>query len=1190
MLKYAKSNTFSKLRKAPEIPEATEEYQISEVNFHKLQLENAKKDTEISKLREEIQQFKKIGFDTSTTFPWPDEFKSRWETFVRTMIMDNFDTISTNSILLMRTINILVKNVLEISKIQIKEKTIELLKCLGMQNISDTCITNFYNKFQKLLFQDFFKTLFTVSNELFDKIISQIKNEIILNKNILFNEKEIEDIFKDFSSENITKFIIELYFLCLYMHINEPKLTINTSTEIKYKFFSKGKFDIIEGFASDDDICLIILNPPISHGNLAFKGIKPAVFIIENPSKEVINICKEQQKKENKKVEVRQSFHSEIDPNSSVFCNVEVLSENNNINEQNNNNIRTINNNTSYSNIHNSNLHKNNTISKKESMTENKNKTTNGNKNTKSIFRKEKQKLVCKKNEKNIKLLEENETKNINNNTYLLNYQDYNATYSNGLISSAILNGSNSVNQSNDKIISIISNINKNRVKNNTNQKILKNFNKIDILKLKNSANYLSKKQLKTTLENRQKIGSCKKNHNSKKKEKIRNTNHNSLQIKLKSSNRTKSKNSNETIITIGSMSNNNENYNKNKLIKGKIKKHSNHIDDDEENANNLTCDLINQNLNKSNLIKLNTINNSDLSHFSHSNTINNHKIISSPTENSYLNNNNNTSNTMLNFLAMKRKIGILFQNKNTLEANNNNDLRDKSRIKLRFKNNYNNEMTYHKENDETNNLFNFSNFRGTYKNNKDNIRFYDVRKTTQDILNTELKQKNNELFKLNKDLKYSSINSVRNNLNERIILTNNINHSNINSNVILNTDLGRPNKYRKVSNSINLISNKQKHLTNNININNISNTSNNNNINISININNNNQNNNLSLKYVNKAMMKNLDDINKFEKTIPRQKKTTQNILNHDNNIFELNNVINKKKANKSTIKNFNQVNSHIKQLIEYKSLGNYRTINNNNLNTDINLDNANMSLNSKEFFSRFTNMNEIKNNTINNENYFPNMNLTKNCNNAYKNNDFILDKNIYHNNFQKISQSENLSSLYCENSNHSNSVPRMPFKNSEDVSKNIKNIQINNIFASSTINNELEKNTSKKQISRYGNYSRAKPRKKISALYPNTKNNYNKQYYNDYKLKTPNTDGNFENESLEIFDKIQNMRYEEAFMKHNKLYSSDAVKKFEFGKVRKNSIKRERHERKYTQNTQHKRESLDKYLRDNKNNLFNK
>ena len=270
-----------------------EEHSVNELNYHKLQIENAKKDNEILKLREEIQQFKKFGFDTSSSFPWPDEFKNRWETFVRTMIMDNFEAINSNYILLMKTVNIIVKIIYDISKIQIRQKTIELLKCLGLKNISDINISNFYNKFQRLLFQDFFKTLFIVSNEFYDSITTKIKNEIYNNKQI-FDDKEIEDILKDLTDNNIAKFIRELFFLCLYMNINEPKLTIKTSTDIIYRYYKKSEYDIIEGFGKDNDICIIILNPPMLGNDKPFKGLKPAVSIIENPSKEVIDICERQ--------------------------------------------------------------------------------------------------------------------------------------------------------------------------------------------------------------------------------------------------------------------------------------------------------------------------------------------------------------------------------------------------------------------------------------------------------------------------------------------------------------------------------------------------------------------------------------------------------------------------------------------------------------------------------------------------------------------------------------------------------------------------------------------------------------------------------------------------------------------------------------------------------------------------------
>ena len=270
-----------------------EEDSLNELNVHKLQIENAKKDSELMKLRKELQQFKQYGFDTSSTFPWPNEFKNRWETLVHTMIMDNFDSINTNYILLMRTINIVVKTIYDISKNQIRQKVIDLLKCLGLQNISDINISNFYNKFQRLLFQDFFKTLFIANNELYNSIITKIKNEIFKNKK-LFTQNEIEDILNDINNANITNFIREIYFICLYMNLNEPKLTIKTSTDINYRYYNKNEYDIIEGFAKNKGICIIILNPPMIGHNKPYNGIKPAVFIIENPTKEIIDTCENQ--------------------------------------------------------------------------------------------------------------------------------------------------------------------------------------------------------------------------------------------------------------------------------------------------------------------------------------------------------------------------------------------------------------------------------------------------------------------------------------------------------------------------------------------------------------------------------------------------------------------------------------------------------------------------------------------------------------------------------------------------------------------------------------------------------------------------------------------------------------------------------------------------------------------------------
>ena len=154
-----------------------QKFEKSEMALHKLQIENAKKNSEIMKLKEELQQYKTNISNTSTPFPWPEEFKSRWETLIKTMIMDTFENISLNIILLMRSVNIIIKIIYEMSKMKIKEKIVELLKCLNIKSKSDDVIKKFFCKYQKILFQNYFNSLFIINDELISKIISQIKNE-----------------------------------------------------------------------------------------------------------------------------------------------------------------------------------------------------------------------------------------------------------------------------------------------------------------------------------------------------------------------------------------------------------------------------------------------------------------------------------------------------------------------------------------------------------------------------------------------------------------------------------------------------------------------------------------------------------------------------------------------------------------------------------------------------------------------------------------------------------------------------------------------------------------------------------------------------------------------------------------------------------------------------------------------------
>ena len=294
-------------------------YKQIELLVHKLQLENATKNIEISRLRKEIQEFRKNEIDTSVNFPLPNEFKSRWDTLIKTTTMDAFENIAFNAILLMKVINIITSIVFEISKMKIKQKVSEILKCLGLNSNKEENIKKFFEKFKKLIFQDYFNTAFKINNNEFtNEIISSIKKNINFKQNNLFSSEEKSNILKDLNGQNINIFIIELYNLCLYMNINEPQLTIKTSTEINYKYFNRKKYSNIEGFSKENDICLLILNPPVNKNNINYKGIKPTVFIIDNPTKEIKDLCQKQNKydniKENNKMfDKSKSFSQTLD-------------------------------------------------------------------------------------------------------------------------------------------------------------------------------------------------------------------------------------------------------------------------------------------------------------------------------------------------------------------------------------------------------------------------------------------------------------------------------------------------------------------------------------------------------------------------------------------------------------------------------------------------------------------------------------------------------------------------------------------------------------------------------------------------------------------------------------------------------------------------------------------------------------
>ena len=142
-----------------ELSELKRKYEELENDIRKLRIENTRKEKEIQKLREDVQKYRKPSNDSSTNYPWSDEFVERWKKLVENTIMDSFDNIFYKNILLVRVINIIVKIIYDFTKEKIIEKIKEILKCFGIEKNSDDYIKIFFKKFQTFIFQDYFKTI-----------------------------------------------------------------------------------------------------------------------------------------------------------------------------------------------------------------------------------------------------------------------------------------------------------------------------------------------------------------------------------------------------------------------------------------------------------------------------------------------------------------------------------------------------------------------------------------------------------------------------------------------------------------------------------------------------------------------------------------------------------------------------------------------------------------------------------------------------------------------------------------------------------------------------------------------------------------------------------------------------------------------------------------------------------------------
>lgn len=185
----------------------------------------------------------------------------------------------------------------------------------------------FLCKFRPIL-QEYFSIIFQVNiTEFNNNIKLKIKSIIEKDENFKdFSEEKLKLIEDDINSKSFQDFALSSLKLCLYMHLHEPKLTFNLPSSyeegiIKRKlifyFYKKDEFNNIEGFPKEKCCCVVILPFPILRNNYSYQGIKPAVYIVGDPSKDILQYCelnngdKEKEKEKEKENKIDDKTDSE---------------------------------------------------------------------------------------------------------------------------------------------------------------------------------------------------------------------------------------------------------------------------------------------------------------------------------------------------------------------------------------------------------------------------------------------------------------------------------------------------------------------------------------------------------------------------------------------------------------------------------------------------------------------------------------------------------------------------------------------------------------------------------------------------------------------------------------------------------------------------------------------------------------
>ena len=281
-----------------------EELEYYKKNFNELKKNILQYETRIKilensnkKLQKSMNENKRGGNNTSVQFFLPSEFKKLWENLTETELLAPFDNFIDNYIFISHICQDLTNLTYFETKNIIDKKFNSLLFCLDIKINSDEEKKLIFSKFIPL-FQEHFFDIFKLKNE----NIENIKNKLINISNLYtfnFDKNDLKESIKDKQFNILLK---SLFDLCLHMLLHDPLLTFNIlpyeKRKINYYYYNKKEFQSIEGFGNEKTPCLIILPPPLLKNSFPFNGMKYAVYLIENPSLDIIQKC-DKFKKEN---------------------------------------------------------------------------------------------------------------------------------------------------------------------------------------------------------------------------------------------------------------------------------------------------------------------------------------------------------------------------------------------------------------------------------------------------------------------------------------------------------------------------------------------------------------------------------------------------------------------------------------------------------------------------------------------------------------------------------------------------------------------------------------------------------------------------------------------------------------------------------------------------------------------------